>query len=695
MKLLYCLLFLASSAFATITNNPYYNLDQAFVATCKEGANHQKHLATSPVTDRVKAILSANCIQCHGLGATGGSPKIKNILDVPGLIAGGEINKANPPASNLYYQITAANPRMPLGGTALSDVDKKSILDWITAGAEPFDGNVPPPPPSKFVSYASEEACIAANLDTLDKTQTPFYRYLTLTDVYNGDPQDLKRLVWAVNKTLNSVSREGLLVKAVPVGNPAAVLRFDLRDYALTFNDWERNLLPRYPFAINYFAQGGTDGSEVTTDERFIEKVTGSARAWLRADFFVETVSQPPVYYDFLRLPNNLTQFYRDLNINEARDIETFADRRSAFRHSGVANWNRIVDEHPLSYSVLGAQHDTELWRTFDVVSQIDTRNFFAFPFGPIESIRRGHSHAFTADASEIIYGLPNGLDAYFFVNGKGQRIDEALTAVATDRANSSPYIGTAPFVIRNGVSCMHCHAGGMNLFADELRASAAATTSFSTGELDEINALFAPKSEMDGLLTNHNVNFVKAIGSIIPDVNTAINPNTEPVFWQTKWYEGDLDIAQAASELGMPLADFQTCINHSPNLAADLGLGDSVNGRIQRQEWERHFGDAARECDLGLQIIFRGNTNTTCHTRIFNRTPYGIQFNLSHDGTARSFSISSGGTFTDDTIGDSIFGANLRQAAGYYIFRNYTLIDCVDYQLGIFNENVDLRTVN
>lgn len=459
------------------------------------------------------------------------------------------------------------------------------------------------PRPITNINYATEIACIAANLSAQDKTDAIFFRYITLTNTFNSETDaDIRKLKNAINKTINSVSRNIAIKPVVFIGNPAVIARFDLRDYGLKIADFDVELLKLYPYAVTFF-----DDAAFAADELFIAKVTRSPQAWVRGDWFVQQVSQPPVYYDFLRLPNSTAALFKLLNIDEAAELQKAEARRAGFRHGGVSNWNRLIDYHEQDISVSTQVRRGDLWRTFDVINQIDFRNFFTFPFGPAGILANDKGQSFIFDASEFIFTLPNGLDGYFLANGQGIRIDEAATAVATDKDNVLPFIGSAPNVVVNGVSCMHCHAGGMNSFRDEIRAYAATTAGFSKKEFDEINFLFGSNEEFSNLRDLHNVTFTASINALAPNSPDVLDQKTEPVFAIARFYADDLSLARAAADLGISVDDFRSCLIHSPSLAAKLGIGDFVIGKIARDAWEAGIAQANADCNIGISIIFKG----------------------------------------------------------------------------------------
>ena len=73
------------------------------------------------------------------------------------------------------------------------------------------------------------------------------------------------------------------------------------------------------------------------------------------------------------------------------------------------------------------------------------------------------HPLSFTHDGGEIIFNLPNGLQAYLLVDAGGNRLNEAPISIVRNPAASDP-------TVRNGLSCIGCHTEGMKVFEDEVR---------------------------------------------------------------------------------------------------------------------------------------------------------------------------------------------------------------------------------
>ena len=84
----------------------------------------------------------------------------------------------------------------------------------------------------------------------------------------------------------------------------------------------------------------------------------------------------------------------------------------------------------------------------------VERRRFYSQSLGPKFDEVQGHQMgAFEHDGGEIIYALPNGLQAYMLVDGKDARIDAGPLDVVQDRNQHS---GNPTIV--NGISCMGCH---------------------------------------------------------------------------------------------------------------------------------------------------------------------------------------------------------------------------------------------
>ena len=95
--------------------------------------------------------------------------------------------------------------------------------------------------------------------------------------------------------------------------------------------------------------------------------------------------------------------------------------------------------------------------KSYDFGGNDGRKNLFAHPLGP-----KGEN-AFEHDGGEIIFNLPNGLQAYLLVDSHGQRIDKGPPAIVSDPVQKDR-------AVVNGLSCMSCHVAGIIRKQDEVR---------------------------------------------------------------------------------------------------------------------------------------------------------------------------------------------------------------------------------
>ena len=92
------------------------------------------------------------------------------------------------------------------------------------------------------------------------------------------------------------------------------------------------------------------------------------------------------------------------------------------------------------------------IWKSHDFAGSTDAQNIFTHPL------------SFERDGGEVIFNLPNGLQAYYIADKSGTRINVAPTEIVSDPAAKDP-------AVRNGLSCIGCHTKGMKTFTDQVRS--------------------------------------------------------------------------------------------------------------------------------------------------------------------------------------------------------------------------------
>ena len=184
-----------------------------------------------------------------------------------------------------------------------------------------------------------------------------YQRYLLLTNLNNNSSitvDEMRSHRAAASKLLNSLSwkREIRLPVAL---DPAtqSVFQFDIRWYGWTAETWEQ-ILTLYPYGVVH----GED-RKVREVEKEIASLTGTRMAYVRADWFVANVSQPPLYEKVLKIPKTLAELEKDLLfIDSERAFREDDLLRAGMLKSNVSLHNRMVERLETRYGAY--------WRSYD-----------------------------------------------------------------------------------------------------------------------------------------------------------------------------------------------------------------------------------------------------------------------------------------------------------------------------------------
>ena len=195
---------------------------------------------------------------------------------------------------------------------------------------------------------------------------------------------------------------------------------------------------------------------------------------------------------------------------------------RAGFNDSGVSSNNRVVERHISRYGAY--------WKSYDFAGNVGTQNVLTHPL------------SFQHDGGEIIFNLPNGLQAYYLVDAGGNRLDVAPIKIVRNPAASDP-------TVRNGLSCIGCHTEGMKVFEDEVRGVVEQNTNPPFNK-DRVLRLYAEKAEMDEFLEEDTARYRQALEKT-GDVFGGI----EPVQRFHEAFQRPLDAAHAAASVGLEMA--------------------------------------------------------------------------------------------------------------------------------------------
>lgn len=546
------------------------------------------------------AVLEKHCYRCHGQnGAREGN--MDYVLDAKKLADKRKLVPANASKSRILRLIRDGE-MPPETEKQRPGKDDIAILEqWIQAGApEPVDvAHL-----RSFVSTKSMLQAIRDHLRKIEPRSRSFIRYYTLTHLHNM-PQvkedDLRLYRAALSKLVNSLSWKSKIVIPEAVDPARTIFAVDLRNL-----DWDRYglwkvILQNYPYGLSFHSYPEDD--ETRGLARELTDMTGTALAYIRADWFIGHASRPPLYHLLLRLPNTAGELERQLDVDVEANYQRNRLARAGFAKSGISEQNRLVERHEASFGAY--------WKSYDFKSDEGRASLIQFPLGP--AFFKKHAfpdQAFHHDGGEIIFSLPNGLQGYMLVDGKDQRINEGPIEVVSDRLKTS---GTSAIV--NGLSCMACHKHGMiRDFKDSVRLG----TAVQGDALNKVKLLYKDGKDMDKLLQEDEDRFMRALdratGDFLrkgPNDKTDIRAFPETIGPIARWYRlQKVGPEEAAAELGMPSAKkLKIAIENNPRLR-ELGLGPWLQGdSIGRPAWEslRHyvspFQETARILRLGTPL--------------------------------------------------------------------------------------------
>ena len=502
--------------------------------------------------------LNRRCFSCHG--ANGVAKKNVFVLDRERLVASQVVA---PGDSNSLLLKMVESGAMPLGGPELSQQETDTLRTWIVNGAPNWDD--PAARPNRtFFTESAILALIRNDLLQARERNRQFLRYFSLAHLFNAAVPDKELDVYraALSKLVNSLSWHREVTPLTSIDSARTIFRVDLRDYNWTAATWN-TLLAAYPYGIR------------GPDSRAIDQLSGAPLPYIRADWFAANASVPPIYHDILGLPKTARELEQQLGVDAARDLEEEKNvARAGLRSSGVSSNNRVLERHASPHGAY--------WKSFDFRSTLDDQNIFKDPL------------RLNPAGGEIIFNLPNGLQAYFLVDAFGRRIDEAPIAIVADRNNADEP------VIRNGRSCMSCHYAGVQAFKDDVRPVVRGLA-FASFDREKALAIYPSQETLDRLSEIDRRRFEHAaeqLGAL------SISAQTEPITALARRFLSEMPVAQAAAEAGLETGEFQARIARSSRLLA-LGYGQLLvsSGGIKRDAWDRNFGDLSRELGLGDHV--------------------------------------------------------------------------------------------
>ena len=518
---------------------------------------YQSAEAQQNLAQQTYLIFEQSCLDCHG--PHGSFTEQFIIESASDLVATGAVVRGKPIESELYRRLLINDPakRMPLGRSQLSAAAIGTIGRWIQAGAPSWEvqGDV------DFISMDTMLDTINRHVRSLPRFDRASARYFTLTHLYNAGEtsETLRAYQLALSKLVNSLSWGSEIIKPVAIDPKRTIFYIDLRRYEWDVRDAWTQIEQEYPYSIEFDSE---------TQAGLLDKLTLLRQEmecevpFVHVDWFLATASLPPLYHDILALPETDRELERDLGIDVQRNLQSAPGVRvwrAGLNDSGVSENNRVVERHKFQHGAY--------WKSYDFAGNLGVQNIIEHPL------------TFRHDGGEIIFNLPNGLQAYYISDASGSRIDEAPTDIVS---NPDERDG----IVRNGISCIGCHTEGMKTFEDDVRA--VITRAPNSAAKVQALRLYVEKAKMDELVAEDTQRYRRAL-----EATGGVFGGIEPVYRFYKAFDGPVDAAHAAAAVGLETEVFLTKIREKSSLQR-LGLRtlESANGNVKRDAWTSNFAD-------------------------------------------------------------------------------------------------------
>ena len=531
-----------------------------------QNANAQQNLA-----QQAYAIFEGNCLICHG--EHGAHTEQLVIQSSQALINTGTVIPGNPDDSEFYQRLieTAVERRMPLGQPPLAPEAIETIRQWIQAGAP--DWNAFPRSDTNFITPNEMLQTIENHVQSLDAFDRAFARYFTLTHLYNAgeSAEALHAYQRALSKLINSLSWGIDVINPEPIDPQGTIFYIDLRDYEWEagINRWTQ-IEQEYPYKNNFESPTQTHLHEKLMNLR--EEMNCEV-PFVHVDWFLANASLPPLYHDILDLPLTDRELEAELDVDVAQNIRNAPGVRvwrAGFNNSGVSNNNRVVERHKSRYGAY--------WKSYDFAGSVGNQHIFTHPL------------SFAHDGGEIVFNLPNGLQAYYLADAGGNRLDEAPIDIVSDPAASDP-------TVRNGLSCIGCHTKGMKTFEDEVRAviEQNANPPFDKAQ---VLRLYVDKTEMEALVEEDTDRYRQAL-----EEAGGVFGGIEPIQRFHEAFQSPLDAAHAAAAVGLEAEVFLEKIRGNASLE-NLGLLVLENSTVKRDTWTSKFSEVVFALDFPEESV-------------------------------------------------------------------------------------------
>lgn len=573
---------------------------------------------------RVLGVLETNCAKCHGAGsaAQGG---IDYILDITRLIETKKVVPGDPEASRIYARmVSPETPMPPVAEMQRPDAgDIEAVGKWIDqcAGVQSCGDQ-------EFIDKDAILQAISTDISSsgaVSSENRKFVRYFSFVHLHNAGwcDSEIEMFRQALSKTINSLSQETQIKPPVAIDAQRLLFRVDISDYdwdrddgegefllsepsfyfrrnateiqqelAKRFNDKWEMIADQNPYNVEFLGQAAED-IKILTETRF---------PIMQADAFIDVATRSPLYYDILGIPGRSGRLLESdppcVNVNDCLETQLGIDiigdikdelennkakvARAGFHESDVSDFNRVIERH-----LFANANNRAFWISYDFASESKLANIGVHPLD------------FDFDGGEIIFNLPNGMQAYMLTDKKGTRLNEGPINIVQDESQKD-------FLVRNGVSCMGCHSAGMIKVQDDIRYEldkGQTETQFDDLEKDQIRRLYPTRDEFDGHLEED----IRRFNESLTLAGVEVGGEKEPIISTFLSFDENVILRRAGAEF---LLREEVMAKDVGRLSPDLLELTKAGGTVQRQDFTANFAASACILNLGLTRCCPKDTN-------------------------------------------------------------------------------------
>lgn len=540
-----------------------------------------------PEAIALKGFITETCTSCH-IG------KGKNVNKFGDFLAEGVLQKfgdiRDPKQSVLYKKIQSKEMPKDDNGDSLEDEDReeflKAIEKWMNAGMPSLeeDKEVDTVSPKQLLVLVQKDiqALSAAGQNPAE------FRYISFLNIYNHSKKRRTMALHeqALSKLVNSLSWKEKIVAPKKIENRGLLYRVKLSDYRWDVSTWDK-IAAAYPHIHEF--------DSAQDIEKEINLKLSAARSVLRGDWFIRETSLPPLYHDILGIPKTESELERLVGVDT---VENFLNSRSDVPHragfidSGVSQNNRIIERH---VSPVGAY-----WKSYDFAKNSGQKNIFAFPLGPVldNSQTRVGLKSFEHDGGEVIFNLPNGMQAYMLSKANGERLDQGPIQIVSDPSRPDR-------LVTNGVSCMGCHNRGIIVKGDQIQGSFVQNFDAEANKVLKagVDRLYGRKDLIKAMESDQD-RFLKAmklagVDQVSPDVISEAAAK----------YDTTMDAQAVAIELGFTVKELKEFLGKNQFVAASLRLfNDQGKVGVKRDTFDDFVKNDVELANNGKKVFKDAN---------------------------------------------------------------------------------------